>query len=146
MVDAPNFASILDEAPDEVVFPKPLPVGTYTFVVGPPRYDKSSKKQTDFVEFILQPIAAEDDVDENDLLEAGGFDGKSIRAVYYITPDAIARLDEFHTHCGIDLEVPLSRRLRNDECMNTSVLGTIRHNTSDNGRVYAELSKTAPVE
>ena len=68
MNDAPNFASILDEAPTEISRPKPLPVGTYLCVVqGQPVYDKSNKKGTPFVEFLLRVIAAMDDVDPDDL-------------------------------------------------------------------------------
>ena len=33
MNDKPNFASILDEAPNEVVLPPAMPNGTYNFIV-----------------------------------------------------------------------------------------------------------------
>lgn len=147
-MNQPNFASLLDEAPEEINRPKPLPAGTYTCVVrGQPRYDKSSKKQTPFVEFTLAPIAAGDDVDEEELAGMGGFDGKTIRATYYLTEDAIFRLDEFHTHCGIDLEQPASRRQRNDEVVNAQVVAVVGHRASDDGQsVFAELKRTAPAE
>lgn len=144
----PNFASILDEAPTEVNRPKPLPAGTYEFVVrGVPLYDKSSKKQTDYVQFNLVPIAAHDDVDEDDLKEMGGFEGKIVRATYYLTEDAAYRLDEFHQHCGIDLSNKSSRRARSEACVNCSVIGVIKHRASQDGsQVFAELARTASVE
>lgn len=144
----PNFTSILDEAPTEINRPKPLPAGTYECVVqGQPRYDKSSKKQTDFVEFTLRPVAAGDDVDEDELNEAGGIDGKTIRATYYLTEDAVYRLDEFHSHCGIDISEPASRRARNEECVNASIIAVVKHRSSEDGqRIFMELARTAPVE
>jgi hypothetical protein len=147
-MNAPVFAKLLDEAPTEVIRPKALPAGTYTCVVqGQPRYDKSSKKQTPFVEFTLRPIAAMEDVDADELEEMGGFDGKTIRATYYTTEDAIFRLDEFHEHCGIDLSIEASRRQRNDEVANAQVLAVVKHQASDDGKsVFATLARTASVE
>jgi len=143
-MNAPNFASILDEAPSEVERPKPLPAGTYTCIVsGAPIYDKSSKKQTPYVQFTLRPISAEADVDEEELAEMGGFENKTIRATYYLTDDAVFRLDEFHEHCGLDLGDSASRRARNDAVMNSQVRAVVKHRTSDDGtQIFAELSRT----
>jgi len=147
-MNAPNFAGLLDKAPTTVDKPKPLPVGTYLCVVdGLPRYDKSSKKQTDFVEFKLRPIQAADDVDADDLAAAGGLDKKSIRATFYLTEDAVYRLDEFHQHCGLELDPSTSRRQRNEMIVNANVMAYIKHRASDDGEnVYAELSKTAKAD
>lgn len=145
---SPNFASILDESPAEVERPKPLPAGTYLCVVaGVPTYDKSSKKGTPFVQFTLRPLSAESDVDPESLLERGGLENKSIRATYYLTDDAIYRLDEFHEHCGIDLNDESTRRQRNDEVVNAHVRAVIKHRASDDGsQIYAELARTLPGE
>lgn len=144
----PNFSSILDEAPTEVDRPKPLPVGTYTCVVGgQPTYDKSSRKGTPFVMFTLRPTAAEADVDEEELAEMGGFDNKTIRATFYLTEDAAYRLDEFHVHCGLDLADESSRRQRNDEVVNAQVRAVVKHRSSDDGtQIYAELARTLPAD
>lgn len=144
MNDKPNFASIMDEAPTEIDRPKPLPAGTYTCVVaGAPERGKSSRKGTDFTMFVLKPISAEDDVDEDELSEAGGLDNKTLRATFYETPDAIYRLDEFHEHCGLDISKPMSRRMRNDEVVNAHVRAVVKHRASEDGsRIYAEISRT----
>ena len=152
---APNFSSLLDEAPTTVESPKVLPAGTYHCVVrGSPRYDKSSKKQTPFVEFTLIPQSALEDVDESDLsawaTKASGDVRKltdaAIKATYYETEDAIFMLDQFHEHCGIDLSVPMSRRNRNEEVQNSEVLVVLRHEASDDGqRIFARLARTASV-
>lgn len=144
----PNFSSILDEAPTEVKVPPPMPAGTYTFVVqGQPRYDKSSKKGTEFVEFTLKPVAVGEDVDEDELNSIGGIDGKTVRATFYLTEDAVFMLDQFHAACGIDLSKPASRKARNDEVVNAEVGGYIKHEASNDGsRVFARLGKTFRVE
>ena len=73
MANNPNFSNILDKPATDVERPRPLPVGTYlTVIQGLPRYDKSSKKQTDFVEFTHQIVSALDDVDPDELAAAGG--------------------------------------------------------------------------
>lgn len=148
MVNTPNFASILDESPAEVSAPQPMPQGTYVCVVtGQPRYDKSSKKGTDFVEFTLRPIAAEPDVDESELEETGGLEGKTLRATFYLTEDAIYRLDEFHEHCGIDLNDGQSRRNRNDAIVNSEVRAFVKHETSQDGsRIFARFNRSLPIE
>lgn len=144
MNDKPNFASILDEAPTEIDRPKPIPTGTYLCrVQGTPTYDKSSKKGTPFVQFTLKPISAEEDVDEDDLQEMGGLDNKTLRLTFYLTEDAVYRLDEFHEHCGLDLTESASRRSRNDEVVNAEVRALVKHRPSEDGQtVYAEISRT----
>lgn len=147
MALAPNFASILDESPTEVSAPQPAPQGTYVFVVGNPRYDKSSVKGTDFVEFPVRAIAAESDVDEAELEEAGGLDAINLRATFYLTEDAVYRLDEFHSHCGIDLEDGTSRRSRNDAVVNAEVRGFVKHEPSKDGtRIFARFNRSLPME
>lgn len=148
MANPTNFGSILDRAPTEIDRPKPLPVGSYVCLVkGLPTYGESSKKKTPFVQFLLQPIAAGEDVDQEDLTAMGGFANKTIKATYYTTEDAIYRLDEFHVHCGLELDPKVSRRERNEQVAGAQVVGNIKHRASEDGAsVYAELGSTAAVE
>ena len=144
---SPNFASILDESPDHVEIPPTLPVGTYLCTVGAPRYDKSSNKGTDFVEFPLKVVMALDDVAAADLEEFGSLEDKTLRTTYYLTEDAVYRLDEFHVHCGLDLTISASRRIRNDECINAQVLAVVSHRVSqDKTRTFADVKRTAPAQ
>jgi hypothetical protein len=151
---APNFGTLLDKPSSEVERPKPLPQGSYHCIVkGLPRFDVSSKKKTEFVEFTLAVQSAGEDVDEDDLknwMVKG--DGSSrriqdatIRATYYITEDALWRLKDFLQHCGI--EEGESIRAMIDESPNCEVIAYIRHRASEDGEaMFAELAKTAPVE
>ena len=150
----PNFALLLEEAPTEVNRPKNLPTGTYTFVVGRWEEGVSSKKHTPFVKFEMRPIAAGDDVDDDELEEAlTSADGtrnelksKTMPITFYLTPDAVYRLDEFHQHCGIDLEQAVSRGLRNDEVQNSQVDGFVgpRQQENPDAPVFMEIKRTLP--
>jgi hypothetical protein len=152
----PNFGSILDEAPTEVNRPKSLPTGTYTFVVGRWEEGKSSQKKTPFVKFKMMPIAADDDVDEDELTEAlTSADGtlnelksKEMSITFYCTADAIYRLDEFHEHCGVDLNEAVSRKMRNDEVVNSQVQGYVapRQQQDPDAPAYSEIKRTLPAE
>lgn len=143
---SPNFGVLLDKPASDVERPKPLPQGSYHCIVkGLPRFDKSSKKFTEFVEFTLQPTAAGEDVDEEDLAAMGGIANKTIRATYYITEDALWRLKDFLSHCGIEEDGSLRNMI--DQTPNCEVIAFIKHRASEDGQsVFAELAKTAPAE
>lgn len=142
-----SFSSILDKPASEVERPKPLPVGTYLCVVkGLPRFDKSTKKGTDFVEFTMQIVQPYDDVDQEALEAMGGFQGKTIKSTYYITDDALWRLKKFIEDCGIDTEEGSIRQLI-EQTPNCQVAVTIKHTASEDGTtVYANVGGTAQVQ
>lgn len=145
MNDTPNFQSILDEAPTEVLVPPPMPVGTYLCIVSGYEYGESNQKKTPFVQFQLRPVAASEDVDEEELAEIGGLDGKTLRTTYYLTEDAAYRLDEFHEHCGVNLSEAAKRSSRNDMVINAEVMAVVKHGQSKDGsRTFAEVARTLP--
>lgn len=152
----PNFGSLLDKAPSEVERPKPGPEGSYLWVVqGLPRMDKSSKKQTEFVEFTLKAVQAGDDVDP-EALEAfltmpdgskkplGDFTQKG---TFYLTENSLWRLKDFLTHCGIDVDEAESLRQAIEETPNCQVVGYVRHEASSDGEsVFARVDKFASAD
>jgi hypothetical protein len=89
-----------------------------------------------------------DDVDADDLETAGGLDGKTLRVDYWITPDAIYRLDEFHANAGLDLSEEATRSARNDMVINSQILAVVSHRIDQNdpSRVYTDVSRTAMAE
>lgn len=143
-----NFASILDAPSEGGKRPPPLPAGTYTCIVqGLPEYGKSSQKQTDFVKFILTPTSALDDVDTEQLHEAGGFSGRKIFATYYITEDAKWRLEAFLKHCGLDENEFSSIRQMIEATPGCQVLACMRHKPYQDGSgIFAEIASTAAVD
>ena len=147
MNNAPNFASILDEVVTEVARPKPAPVGTYICVVG--QFDDTTQKRGDnapFGQFPLRPISALEDVDQEELNESGGLDGKTFYRSFWA--NEIYKLDEFFEHCGLDLSKPASRRARIAEVTNSQVLVVIKHvpRKNDDSIIDAQVARTAPAE
>lgn len=154
-MNTPNFSSILDRtSTGKVERPKALPVGTYYAVVdGPPRQDKSSKKGTPFVEFKLKLIQAGEDVDADDLervlTRADGstknIQDLSVNATFYLTEDALWRLDEFLIE---DLEIDMEGRTRASaisDAIGKQVMVTLKHEPSDDGQIYHRIRSTAKV-
>lgn len=148
---APNFASILDRKMSEIERPKPLPVGVYQCTVkGLPRLDESSRKKTPFVEFTLVPLAMIDG-EADDLEAMGGLANKTIRATYYLTDDALWRLNKFLSDCGIEEKDSKGEDKGVNEAIEETpgrqVLVTLKHQASDDGEaVYAQIASTAAVE
>lgn len=148
---ATSFGSILDRAPSEIEKPKPAPVGSYvTVLVGQPRFDKSTKKQTEYAEFTHKFLSAGEDVDEDELKAYLG-DRKlseiTMKNTYYLTEGAVWRLKEFLEHCGIDMEEVESLREGIEETPGKQVGIFINHEASQDGTsVFARIGKTFVVE
>lgn len=147
-----NLSEILNKPATEFNFPPPLPVGGYHCVVaGLPEQVTSSIKKTEGYKFTLNPIATLDDVNEADLAEVGGLEGKAFYHTMWISQDAtkvnttVAMLREFLEHCGIDPEGKSIMGMI-DEVPNSEVIVYIKH-TPLQGRdgFRAEIAKTAPV-
>lgn len=147
-MSSPNFGAILDKPSTEIERPKPLPAGTYTMVVkGMPRYDKTTKKGTEYAEFILQPLSAGEDVDEGDLAAMGGLTNKTLKDTYYLTEDAIWRLKKFCDDCGVEEEGDVSLRQRIESTNGCQILVHVKHEASQDGQtIYAKVGSTAAVE
>ena len=143
-----SFSDILDRPATDFERPKPLPQGTYVMMVkGLPRFDKSSKKQTPFVEFTCDVIAAGEDVDTDALAEMGGIAGKQMRATFYTTEEATYRLREFLTHLGLDEGEYGSLRQMIEDAPGKQFLGTIIHEASQDGQnIFARLGTTTSME
>jgi len=159
MNEKPNLSTILDRVPSPDDKPKPLPVGEYIFFIkGLPNFGKSTKKQTDFVEFNCEPIQALT-VDEDDLqyaLTRGDGTVKPLssamrRLTFYITDEAVWRLDSFMLNAlRIEPQEDDEDKTRNQLIQETpgrTFIGTISHVTSEDGtQLYANISSWAPVK
>lgn len=148
---AQTFGSILDRAPADVEKPKPAPIGSYkTQIVGQPRFDKSSKKQTEFVEFTHKLISAGEDVDEDELKAYLG-DRKlsevTMKNTYYLTEASLWRLKEFLEHSGIDLDSVDSLREGIEATPGVEVGIFVNHEPSQDGEsFFARINKTFVAE
>lgn len=149
MAKAPTkgtFTSILDKPASDIKEPPLMPAGSYHFVVhGMPRIDKSTKKQTEFVEFICNYLGALDDVDADALAEAGGFQGKNIKATYYVTEASAFMLKDFLTK-ALGIEEMDSMRAMIEQAPGKEFIGYIKHEPSQDGqRMFARMGTTTPV-
>lgn len=149
---APNFASVLDRPSTEVVRPPACPVGNYICAhQGLPRRDKSSKKQTEYVEFQLKPISVvEGTVDAEAVAELGGLGNfPNFRLTFYMTEKSGYRLKEY-------LQDDLKLEWNEDETTlwevaqttaSQQVMVTLKHTPTEDGKgVFHEIASTAPVE
>ncbi len=147
----PNFGSVLDKPTDEIKRPPALPGGHYIFALkGLPRQDKSTKKQTEYVEFTAFPVQAQDDVDEDEMkafVEAyGSIQEKVQKLTFYLTDNSIYRLKEFMID-DLKIEEEQSLRPMLEKTVGCQFLGHVVHAPSDDGKgVYANIKTTAPVE
>lgn len=141
----PNFGALLDKAPSEIERPKPLPQGTYTCVVqGLPKFDKSSKKQTEYIEFTYKVLSAGEDVDEDELKELGGVGDKTLRDTYYITENSLWRLKEMLAACGLDEGDSLREMIEQTPGCQLNVF--VKHVPSQDGTtIYANVGGVAAV-
>jgi hypothetical protein len=148
----PEFTSVLDQMPDEIERPKPLPPGSYVCIIKErPVQDKSSQKETPYVEFALHPVEALENVDEDWLNEAltrtNGEKKKlsdmTIRARFYDTSEAGYRLKKFLLEdCQIDSEGTIGQIIEN--AIGCQVIANIKHRSVE-GDTFVDLKSTAPV-
>ena len=147
---ATTFESILDTPADAVERPKPIPIGTYDAIVqGLYEEGKSSQKQTPFVQFAFAITGAGEDVDEDELAEVGGLEGKVLKnnsTKFYTTPDALWRLTEAMEAMGVDLEGKTIRQSL-AETPNCAVKILVIHEASQDGeQKFASLKKILPAD
>jgi len=152
-----QFSDILDKPATEIDKPKPLPTGTYSWMIqGLPRHDKDKTgNMYEFVEFTCKCTGAADDVDEEALKDwATKSDGTmrnlleyTARLKFYKTADSVHRLQTFLLdHCMLNGDDKSVRQLI-DDSPNAEFLGAITHSASKDGTsVYANIGKTAPME
>jgi hypothetical protein len=148
----PDFTSVLDMSPSEIERPKPLPPGDYLVTIKSYIQDKTSRKETPFIEFSTTPVEALGSVDEDWLREAlttagGGvkkLSDMSIRIRFYDTPDAAYRLKKFLLD-DVQLEDDGSSIGQLVEAAtNAQVIVNIKHRSLE-GDVFIDVTGTSPV-
>jgi hypothetical protein len=153
----PTFESILDTPSVDVSRPKPIPHGHYLAMVkGQPNHG-FAKTGTEFIEFTMQPLEADEDVDPEELqtsLTKGNGDvialsDRSLRLTFYLTDGALWRLKKFLTDLGIEeMNGKKSLKLREmvEMAPGRQCLVNVKHVPSPDGEgTFANIDKTAPV-
>jgi len=151
-----GFVDILDRPSNSIEKPKPLPVGTYLFMlVGAHKEGESNLKKTPSIEFMCKILQAAEDVDQDALTAAltNANTGEKkplsevvLKNTYYKTEAAAWRITEFLDHLGAGDEA-MSPRQRLSMTPGKQFLGEIVHEMSTDGKsIFAKIGKTAPVE
>jgi hypothetical protein len=148
MVDNPNLAAILDAAPIGIERPPAMPAGLYVVqLVGQPLYDKSKKKQTEFVQFTCKFLqTADENIDQEELAKVLGdraLTDITMKYTFYLTEPSKWRLDQFLTDIGFDLNGEHSRREMIEETPGKTVMVQVIHEPADDGKsVFAKINGT----
>lgn len=142
-----DFAALMNKPVEDAVRQPPAPAGTYLAGIVSHEFGTSTKKGTPYCRFNFQPLAAQDDVDEEALEEVGGVEflsKKRMRYEFYLTDDAMFRLREF-----LEEALGLNCSGRNfdevvPETANMQVLISVVHTLSDDGKeTYANIDTFA---
>jgi hypothetical protein len=89
-----DFNSILDTDFDSIEKPKPLPVGTYKFLILDVTSGVSQNKGTPYIELQCQPLSPGADVDQA-MLDMAKMSKKKLRLTFWMSEDARWRFKAF---------------------------------------------------
>lgn len=139
-----NFNDVLNTPVDSIEPPKPMPMGSYIWLVRRHELGESAQKKTPQVTFYCTPVQAMDDVDRSMLPE--NWNQKERRLTFYLTPDSLFRLTDFLGHLGLNTKgrtigacIP--------ETTNQQFIGTVVHSPGqrDPSKIYDNIESTAKV-
>lgn len=141
-----NFADILKNATvGEIEKPKPMPEGSYQALIKSIETGQTTgEKQTPYLQVNMEIVGALDDVDQAALQAFGPVNGKKVKTEFYLTDDALFRLQDFILdHVGLDLKgQTLDQAV--GQLVNNTVGVHMKHSISkkDNVTVYSNVDKT----
>lgn len=135
-----DFASLLSKNIEDIEAPKPIPVGEYRLRVEGSEEVTSSKKGTPGLKFSFLVVAADSNIDKDELGDAVG--NKKISTTFWITENAMSMLSEFLKNLGIASGALAQGVL---EAPGKEVYASVTQKPSDNGRLYNEISSFRPV-
>ena len=157
---AKRFSDALNTKMEEAERPPNLPSGHYTFqVLKHPDIGEGTFPSTGIdyerVTYICSPVAAGDDVDEDDLAKFGDFTKQQVRKQFLI-PDgeqdaagfdtAMYQHRQFLSNMGIDEELAWGEAMA--ESVGRQFLGELTHKPDRNNPeiVYQQIGRTTVVE
>lgn len=137
----PDFRTLLDKPAGQAVKPPPLPGGDYPAVVTGHEMGESAQKKTPFVKFNFRLTGFPEDVDAADT-QGIDLEKRSQKSDFYLTDDAMWRLDEFLKSLGLELDgKSYSEAFR--EAVGQDVTLTIVQKMATDGseNIYANVTK-----
>lgn len=153
-----NFTDIMDESIANVERPPLAPIGSYVMqIIKLPdqRELTSDKGSWDVIEFAsIRVIRPGDDVDPEAFASWGGKPGdiQGLRKTFMFDKSSevsqkqtLANLKEFiRDHCGVNISGMSTRQALN-AAVNQQFLGVVGYRSSEDGRQFYQLGKSAPV-
>lgn len=97
----PVFSDLLKKPAGEAKKPEAFPAGNYPGIVKSFEVGDNNKNKTPYVRFNIG-LTGVPDGDEFEALVGTDLSKRSFRRDYYLTDDALWRLDDFIRSCGID--------------------------------------------
>jgi hypothetical protein len=139
---ADSFSSILDRPLETAERPKPTPTGTYTAMILPEyKIDKSTKQQTDYVEYKFKLLQPHDDVDQEELAAIkNGIQSREMRKSFYLTEDSLYRLTAFLDCAGVEWKGKSPRQFISEAPGHQVNLQVIHKPTADKQGLFADIS------
>lgn len=144
---APKFGALLDRQIGTSERPKPVPPGTWEVLVTSHKFGESAQKKTPYVEFTFRLQSPKDDVDP-DALDGFDFRGKTVRDTFYLTEDAMFRLEEFLKACGMEGTVRENIQASANRAVLAAVVNAVGQAKTPGGEppIYTNISGYAPVD
>jgi len=143
-----DFNNLLNVNADNVEKPKPIPVGTYTFVVkanqGGSAYKFREVNDQGVLDYYAFPIAADEDVDEEMLADTPQWRDRPLRLTFWLSPDDMWKLTDFMEMCGLSLAGKSLKELV-PEVAGCQFKGHVSHREYK-GDFIANIDSTAPAE
>lgn len=136
-----NFNDLLSTQVDQAERPKPLPPGTYTFIIqGQPKFDRTkSDKETPFIEWQATPVQAHGDVDQTLLSQVKDWNKRGLRLTFYLTEDAKFRLREFMEKLGLSVQGRTFAEVL-PEVVNQQFVAAVKHEVAQkSGNIFAVI-------
>lgn len=137
---AVNFKALLSKPAGQAERPKVLPAGDYPGIVAKFEMGESSQKKTPYVRFLVNLTGWPDDVPEEDRVTtkedgtqvAIDLSKKQQKVDFYLTEDALFRLDDFIKSVGAETSGKTYEEII-PECVGAHVLLALTQETNDKG-------------
>ncbi len=133
-----NLKDLMSRPAETFTPPPVLPVGTYDFLIMKHELGESAQKKTPYVRYHCRPQSPHEDVDAESLQAYGPFN-KELRLDFYLTEDAVFRLNEFYGKLELNTKLPLQELI--PAPVNMSITAVVSHQNGQDNRPYANISQ-----
>lgn len=143
---APNFSALLRKPAGEAKKPPALPAADYPAVLSSFELGDNNKNKTPYVRFMVKLTGWAESLDESDRDSDIDLVKRQMRKDFYLTDDALWRLDEFMKSIGIEANGRTYEELF-PEMMGMEVIAEVRqYMNQQTSEIGNQLEKLLPAE